>query len=257
MIDCEQLIDSYLKWIKNNTVVRSIKEGDVCAISTPFLDRHNDHLEIYLSRDNGHFRLTDDGFTISDLKMSGLDINTPKREGILRTTLNGFGVKLGDHDNLYVEASQSNLGQKKHYLIQAILAVNDMFNLAQENIYSLFKEDVELYFRSNDIVFSKDIKLTGKSGFDHNIDFLIPRSKTKPERLIKAVNNPKKDAVLASIMAFTDIREARENPTKDLVVYNDADKTVSADVVLAMSNYGIEAVPWTHREEHLSDFSLN
>ena len=71
------------------------------------------------------------------------------------------------------------------------------------------------------------------------------------------MNNPKKDAVLASIMAFTDIREARENPTKDVVVYNDADKTVSADVVLAMSNYGIEAVPWTRREEHLSDFSLN
>ena len=55
-----------------------------------------------------------------------------------------------------------------------------MFNLSQETVTSLFKEDVELYLLSNDIYFSKDIKLTGKSGFDHNIDFLIPRSKNKP-----------------------------------------------------------------------------
>jgi hypothetical protein len=122
-----------VKWIKDNTVVRTVEDGEICSISTPFLDRHNDHLDIYMLKNNGTIKLTDNGYTVADLKMSGFEINTPKRESILKTALNGFGVKINGNDELYVEATANNIGQKKHYLLQAILAVNDMFNLAQAN----------------------------------------------------------------------------------------------------------------------------
>ncbi len=221
------------------------------------MDRHNDHLDIYIIKNNGSFKITDSGYTIADLKMSGFEINTPKRETILRTALNGFGVKINGNNELYVEATTNNIGQKKHYLLQAILSVNDMFNLAQETISSLFKEDVELYFRSNDIVFSKDIKISGKSGFDHNIDFLIPQTKNKPERLIKTINTPRKDSILSSIMAFSDINQTRETPTKNYVVYNDIDREVSKEVISALDNYGVSHIPWSKKEQTLLDFSLN
>lgn len=256
-MDCQHVISEYLKWIKDNTVAKTVEEGKVCSISTPFLDRHNDHLDIYLIKTNTNLKLTDNGYTIADLKMSGFEINTPKRESILKTALNGFGVKMNGNDELYVDANSQNIGQKKHYLLQAILAVNDMFNLAQETVYSLFKEDVELYFRSNDILFSKDIKLTGKSGFDHNIDFLIPASKNRPERLIKAINTAKKDTVLSSIMAFNDINQTRETPTKNFVVYNDLEKEVSKDVIGALDNYAVKHIPWSQKELCLSEFRLN
>lgn len=256
-MDCQQVISEYLKWIKDNTVIKTVEEGKVCSITTPFLDRHNDHLGIYLTKHNGSIKLTDNGYTIADLKMSGFEINTPKRESILRTALNGFGVKMNGNDELYVEATMNNIGQKKHYLLQAILSVNDMFNLAQETIYSLFKEDVELYLRSNDVFFSKDIKLTGKSGFDHNIDFLIPASKSKAERLIKAINTPKKDTILSAIMAFNDINQTRETETKNFVIYNDAEKEVSGDIIGALDNYGVRHIPWSKREIGLKEFSLN
>jgi Domain of unknown function DUF1828/Domain of unknown function DUF1829 len=256
-MDCQQVINDYLKWIKDNTIVKTIEEGKICSISTPFLDRHNDHLDIYLLKNNGNYKLTDSGYTIADLKMSGFEVNTPKRESILRTTLNGFGVKINGNNELYIDATSNNIGQKKHALLQAILSVNDMFNLAQETIHSLFKEDVELFFRSNDIVFSKDIKITGKTGFDHNIDFLIPSTRTKPERLIKAINTPKKDTILSSIMAFNDINQTRETPTKNFVIYNDVEKVVSKDVVSALDIYGIQHIQWSKKEESLVEFSLN
>ena len=158
---------------------------------------------------------------------------------------------MNGNDELFVDATPHNVGQKKHYLLQAILAVNDMFNLAQETVYSLFKEDVELYFRSNDIVFSKDIKLSGKSGFDHNIDFLIPATKNKPERLIKAVNSPKKDNILSSIMAFSDINPTREMKTKNFVVYNDIEKDVAKDVIAALDIYAVKHIPWSRKEQCL------
>ena len=256
-MDCQQVINDYLKWIKDNTIIKTIEEGKLCSISTPFLDRHNDHLDIYLMRNNGNFKITDNGYTIADLRMSGFEINTPKKESILKTALNGFGVKINGNDELYVEANSSNLGQKKHYLLQAILSVNDMFNLAQETIYSLFKEDVELFFRSNGIVFSKDLKLTGKSGFDHNIDFLIPETKNRPERLIKTVNTPKKDSILSSIMAFADINQTRETATKNYVIYNDIEKEVSKDIISALDNYGVGNIPWSKKELSLVEFTLN
>lgn len=256
-MECQQVITEYLKWIKDNTLAKTVEEGKVCSISTPFLDRHNDHLDIYLLKTNDNIKLTDNGYTIADLKMSGFDINTPKRESILKTALNGFGVKMNGNDELYVDANPQNVGQKKHYLLQAILAVNDMFNLAQETVYSLFKEDVELYFKSNDIFFSKDIKLTGRSGFDHNIDFLIPASKNKPERLVKAINSAKKDTVLSSIMAFNDINQTRETPTKNFVVYNDLEKEVSKDVIGALDNYAVKHIPWSQKELCLTEFRLN
>jgi len=256
-MNCEQVISDYLKWIKNNTVANTIEDGKICSISTPFLDRHNDNIEIYYVKNNGALKLTDNGYTIADLKMSGFEINTPKRESILKTVLNGFGIKMNDKSELFVDATSQNVGQKKHYLLQAILSVNDMFNLSQETVLSLFKEDVELYFRSNELVFSKDIKLTGKSGFDHNIDFLIPETKNKPERLIKTINTPKKDSILSSIMAFTDIKQMRESDTKNYVVYNDIEKEVSLDVIGALDNYGIKYIPWSKKELCLIDFSLN
>src|SRR5690606_18364194 len=109
-MECNNIIEEYLKWIKDNTIVKTIDEGKVCSISTPFLDRHNDHLDIYIVSNDGYFTLTDDGYTISDLKMSGFEINTPKRENILKTTLSGFGVKVKDEE-LYIDADKSNIGQ--------------------------------------------------------------------------------------------------------------------------------------------------
>ena len=108
-MDCQQVISDYLKWIKDNTVVKTVEDGKVCSISTPFLDRHNDHLDIYLIKNNGTIKITDNGYTIADLKMSGFEINTPKRENILKTALNGFGVKMNSNDEFFVEATPHNV----------------------------------------------------------------------------------------------------------------------------------------------------
>ena len=256
-MDCQRIIEDYIKWIRDNTIIKSIQNGAICEISTPFLDRHNDHLQIYVKKQDEKYILTDDGYTIADLGMSGMEINTPKREQIFRTILNGFGVEWGINNELYIEANLSNIGQKKHYLLQAIISVNDMYTLSQETVYSLFKEDVERYFKSNDIFFSRDIKITGKTGFDHNIDFLISASRTKPERLIKTINTPRRNPIMAAIFAFSDITLIREQPTDNYVIYNDIDKQVSPDVLSALTNYGVKNIPWSQKEICKKELVMN
>src|SRR5258708_40343132 len=85
--------------------------------------------------------LTDDGYTIHDLEASGCNLNTEKRQDLLKMTLAGFGVRL-NREAIEVRASAENFSLRKHNLIQAMLAVNDLFYLAKPMVESLFFEDV-------------------------------------------------------------------------------------------------------------------
>ena len=58
-------------------------------------------------------------------------------------------------------------------------------------------------------------------------------------------------------MAFNDINQTRETPTKNFVVYNDLEKEVSKDVIGALDNYGVKHIPWSKKELCLTEFSLN
>jgi len=172
--ECQKLIDAYVGWLRQGLSVEDV--GEACELTTPFLDRHNDHLQVYAIRRNGNIILSDDGYILSDLRTSGLEVDTPKRKMVLDSVLNGLGVR-AEGGQLLVEASAANLGQRLHSLVQAMLAVNDMFVMAQHRVASFFFEDVRNFLDSNDVRYTPRVKLAGKSGYDHGIDFLIPKSR--------------------------------------------------------------------------------
>lgn len=47
------------------------------------------------------------------------------------------------------------------------------------------------------------------SGFDHLFDFIIPRSRNQPERIIKTINNQGRNTAQAVAFAWIDVKEAR------------------------------------------------
>lgn len=65
--------DNYINWIKQNVYQHEIKP-DVFRFTLPFLDWHNDQIEVYIQKNGNDFRITDDKYTVSDLEMSGLNI---------------------------------------------------------------------------------------------------------------------------------------------------------------------------------------
>ncbi|MFO7370808.1 MAG: DUF1828 domain-containing protein [Bacteroidales bacterium] len=174
MIDeIHDLIEQYTAWLKDKTVLRQVENVDWVEITTPYLDRHNDYLQLYAKRMNGRYVLTDDGYVIDDLVQSGCKLDTPKREALLKMTLAGFGVQLNSN-RLEVQASPENFARRKHDLIQAMLAVNDMFYLSVPMVASLFFEDVVAWLDANDIRYTPGVKFTGRSGYGHLFDFVIP-----------------------------------------------------------------------------------
>ena len=245
---CEQLVDSYLAWLKAKMKVSDI--NGVCEITTPFLDRHNDRLQIYVQRKDGGFLLTDDGFIISDLEICGCGLDTQHRKQLLQTILNGFGVR-SQKGELVVEASPENFPQKKHALLQAMMTVNDMFMVASPRVANIFFEDVEKFLEENSIRYTPSVEFTGKSGFVHKFDFVIPKSKKEPERIIRAINHPTRDTATTVIFAWSDTKEVRPRDSQAYVILNDLEKEVSPEILAAFEQYKIETVPWSHRKDSL------
>jgi hypothetical protein len=252
--EIERLLNDYRTWLKDKTTLREVNSSWV-EITTPYLDRHNDALQIYARQENGSYVLTDDRYTIHDLETSGCSLNTEKRQDLLKMTLNGFGVKLND-EALEVHATSENFPLRKHNLIQAMLAVNDLFYLAKPIVESLFYEDVIAWLEANEIRYTPKLKFTGTSDYDHLFDFVIPKSgKRQPERIVQAINRPTRDTAESFILAWLDTREVRPPDSRAYAVLNDVEQPVSGGVIDAFRNYRIQPVPWSHRAEVVTELA--
>ena len=252
IVEVEKLLGDYREWLRDKTKLRQVN-GSWVEITTPYLDRHNDALQIYARRENGGFVLTDDSYVIHDLESSGCKLDTEKRKDLLRMTLNGFGVKL-NQEAIEVQATPENFPLRKHNLVQAMLAVNDLFYLAQPVVESLFYEDVVAWLDANDIRYTPSVKFTGISGYDQHFDFAIPKSRKQPERIVRAINRPTRDSALLFINAWGDTRQVRTPESKAYAMLND-EQAISGAIVDALRNYGIRPVPWAQRVDVVAELA--
>lgn len=244
--DIQNLLDSYHAWLKDKTGLRQVDQW--VEITTPYLDRHNDYVQIYAKRANGGFILTDDGYTIGDLEQSGCKLESRKRQELLKLTLNGFGVQT-DGKALQVHASPENFALRKHNLVQAMLAVNDMFYLAVPMVASLFYEDVVAWLDVHDVRYTPKVKFTGKTGYDHLFDFVIPKSRQQPERIVQTINRPSRETAQAIVLSWIDTKEVRSPGSRAYALLNDSEQVVSPAVLDALQSYDVNAVPWSLRED--------
>ncbi len=244
--DVRTLLDQYRVWLKDRTGLREI-DGWV-EITTPYLDHHNDYLQVYVKRARDGFALTDKGYVLEDLKMSGCEIDSPKRKALIRMTLNGFGVLLNGQA-LEVKASVDDFALRKHNLVQAMLAVNDLFHPSASLTTSLFHEDVTAWLDLSRIRYTPSVKFTGKSGYDHRFDFVIPKSESEPERVLRVINRPNRDAAQAMVFAWIETKEARPAETRAYALLNDSEKTVSESVRNAMRSYQVDPILWSRRDD--------
>lgn len=257
MIDeVRKLVDGYGDWLKSRVNLRDL-DSETIEITTPYLDRHNDFFQLYVKKgENNSYVLTDGGYTIDDLELSGCELKSQKRQDILRMTLNGLGIKYnaGTHE-LYAETSATDFSQKKHSLVQAVIAVNDMFYMAQPIVQSLFIESVTNWFDKEEVRYTQNVSFTGKSGYPYTFDFVIPKSRQAPERIVKAINNPNKDNALSFILSWEDTKATRSDEAKAYAFLNDAEKEISHNVSNALRNYDIIPVNWSERNTKKAVFT--
>ena len=105
--------------------------GEWAEITTLFLDRHYDNIQIYIHpQGDDEYLLTDDGYTINDLEISGCSFDTSGRQTLLETTIDNCGAKLNG-SAIEIVADGELLSHKIYNLLLAMFAVNALFDFAQ------------------------------------------------------------------------------------------------------------------------------
>jgi hypothetical protein len=252
MSEIETLMDSYYAWLRDKSAWK--KHDAWTEITAPYLDRNNDYIQIYLKQADGSYILTDDGATIDGLLAEGCSLDSPKRKALLKMTVAGHGVTEIDGE-LSVRATADNFAWKKHSLVQAMLSVGDMFFLAEPNVASLFMEDVRAWLDLSEVRYSAQVSFIGHSGFARKFDFLIPKSKAAPERVVKTINNPVRHSADSVIMDWLDTKDVRPESSKLYALINDNNREVSSTVVDALSNYQIRPVLWSERTAAVTELA--
>jgi len=251
-MDIQKMIDDYANWLKNEITIS--KFGEYYELTTPYLDRFNDYLQIYVKQDaNGKITMTDDGYIIGNLISSGISFKSgSKRKLMLDKIIRNFSLQLDD-TSIKTVATIQDFPQKKHLMMQAMLAIDDMFEVSADQVKDFFIEDIRTFFDDNDIFYSPDFSLIGKTGSLYTYEFHFQRTKQKPERFCKPISKLKELNRNVTIFNWIDTQEKRDNKGQLIVMLND-ENTINQSDLDAFRNYDIKTVLFGKRQESIDLF---
>lgn len=245
-MDIQKMINDYTDWL--NSSFTAVQVGEYYELTTPYLDRYNDHMQIYVKQEsNGSYLLTDDGDIITSLASSGVSVSrSPKRKKMLEHIARNFGVSING-EALEIRATQSTYPQKKHMLLQAMMTVDDMFIAEPNNVQNFFAEDVGVFLDSNHIFYSRDFSLVGKTGSIYVYDYHIQRTKSKPERFCKAINRVNESSRNLALFNWLDTKEQRIDESQLILFLNDEKQIKDSDLD-AFHSYDVNCILWSERD---------
>jgi len=248
------LLEDYWHFLRSETTVE--KFGQWFEISTPYLDAYNDHIPIYVKfNEDGAIELSDDGETLIELEQSGCAIKgSPRRQSLLTQTLNRFGVTEKD-GQLLAQAKAHTFPRMKHNFLQAILCVQDMFYTSSASVATLFFEEVEAWFDARGIGYLPTARYAGKSGFDYEFAFSLPKSPRAPVRLIQLSNHANKPSAQGIILSWKETEGNRPDGSVGMAIVNDTERKIPEDFAHALEQYSIEMLPWSQRNDRLEVFN--
>jgi hypothetical protein len=245
----DKLLDDYFCFLKQKTLVTEIPSSDWIEINTPFTDMFNDTIEIYAKKQNGKIILSDDGHTLRNLELIGVDVSrSGNRKNMLERILLNYGVNL-ENKELITEANESTFPQKKLNLIAAISEINDLYVTTKHTVAGLFREDVKKYLEEKEIVFTPYFISKGSTGLEFTFDFQIAYRQT--ELLIKAFNSINKLNLPHFLFTWDDVKQVRERQSGKkvigLAIINNVEREVKEEYLEALQNKGAEFILWSER----------
>lgn len=246
------MIDN-LKKIYNQWSQQQLKledSTDFIEITTPFVDMNHDYIQLFFTQEGtGKYKITDDGHIINELAILGVDVNnTTKRKEFFNQTLKIFGVNYDKESNeLFISFDNlDDYPKRQHNLLQCILRISDMLLTAKSTVASIFAEEIASFFEENNVFYSQDLGFIGKSGNQQTFDFVLPHSKKKREKLIKAVNTPSADNYTNAIFPFIDVQGIRPN-SEFFVIANDTNIPIAEKFSSSLKSYDVGILPWSNR----------
>ncbi len=250
------LAREYTTWLKDRII--TVDREDAKILTTPFLDPFHDGIQVYSERHNGEFILHDSGHTLDNLACQGVKIEeSERRQALIQRAIAGCAVRF-QGGRLETTATVTNLPQRVHFLITAILRLNDLWMSAVPHRWTDFFEVVAEFLDSQNVTYTANVSIPGRT-VEHPIDFVIPLPK-RQERLIKLIGDPTPQT--AKVISFTwlELQETRPQAER-VVVINDMrppdplleeseeeSRRISEQTISILRGYSSKIYRWSERD---------
>jgi hypothetical protein len=250
------LAREYGTWLRER--LTTIERGQTLVLSTPFLDPFHDGIQIHVEPRGGEMILHDNGDTLEHLSCMGVKIEeSERRRALIQRATAGCAVRF-EGGRLETTATTANLPQRVHFLLTAIIRLNDLWMSAVPHRWTDFFEMVAEFLDQQGVLYTPNVSIPGKT-VEHSIDFVIPLPKRK-ERLIKLIADPKPQTAKVISFSWMELLEARPESER-VVVLNDVRapdpleeqgeeefKKVSAQTEAILRGYSSAIYRWSERE---------
>ena len=248
--------NQYVDWLKHRVVANP--RGDVVCVSTPFLDAFNDGIQIYAQPNGGEWILHDNGLTLENLLCQGVNLDAERRQALIQHACAGCGVRCSGK-RLEISASMMNFPQRMHFLLSAIMRVNDLWMSAVPHAMTDFFQMVAEFFDQQDVIYTANISIPGRT-VEHPMDFVLPLPKQK-ERLLKLVASPKPQTAKLLSFSWLDIGDSRPGAEKIVLINDvrspdafaeeeeDEERGVSDKALAILRAYSDRVYLWSERQK--------
>ncbi len=248
------LAREYGAWLRDR--LTTVERGGAHLLSTPFLDPFHDGIVIHFEEQGGEILLHDNGDTLDNLQSLGVRIEeSERRRALIQRATAGCAVEFGN-GRLETKATAANLPQRTHFLLTAILRLNDLWMSAVPHRWTDFFEMVQEFLDQNGVLYTANVSIPGKT-VEHSIDFVIPLGKRR-ERLVKLIADPKPQTAKVISFSWIELRDARPDAER-VVVLNDVRQPdpleeneeefrgVSEQTVAILRGYSSAIYRWSER----------
>lgn len=251
-MNISDLLDNYLTWYKQKFTIKELKK--IHEIETPFVNHINDRISIFVEVDKNRIILSDDGVTLDELEMHGVDLTVKSRKLELDNILRNFSLTIKDDVIISIVNGIKDFNQSTHNFIQGLLQVYDIMFTTRDKVANIFKEEVFSFFYENEFGGNEEVDLKGASGLKHYIDYSIGGKPNKPEIYIKIIQKPDFNYVAAQQFVSDDlkkVRNHRSSPVKFVIIADDSQHTISDRVKKTADEINIDLLEWTNKKSIL------
>lgn len=251
-MDTNQLLDDYMSWLRDQYTIKKIDQAD--EVTTPFLNMIGDNMRLYVERlSDSKLRLSDDGTTLENLLLYGINLNSPMRKQIMKETTHRYNVDLFDNV-LSVTGTSANFPLMKQNLLAAMVTINDLAITKKTNIERLFLDEVFTFMQDQDFGGLPQYQISGKSGVDYIIDYTIPPKEKKPMRLINFQNRISFNQVVVNAYQYRDIATRSHKIASDIsyaIIYNNSEGSVTKRAEQIARDANISLLSWSDKSHIL------
>lgn len=114
---------------------------DRYIVYTPFMFDDGDHFVTVLKKDNGGWRISDEGHTLMHLSYARLDFDSGTRKQVIEKALSLFGLE--NHDGEFsLRVPEERFGDALFSFSQALMKISDTAYWTRERVSTTFYEDL-------------------------------------------------------------------------------------------------------------------